>query len=48
LSYGLSENDVKTLVALADEDEDGFIEWEKFIPVGIDTIRTFFSRNKAL
>jgi hypothetical protein len=42
LSYGLSENDVKTLIALADENHDGKIEWEEFIPVGIDAVKTFF------
>ena len=31
LSYGLSENDIKILIALVDENEDGMIEWEKFI-----------------
>lgn len=31
LSYGLSENDIKILIALADENEEGLIEWEKFI-----------------
>jgi Ca2+-binding EF-hand superfamily protein len=48
LSYGLSENDIKTLVALADENEDGFIDWEEFIPIGIESIQTFFARNKTL
>jgi len=49
LSYGLGENDIKTLVALADEDpETGLIDWENFIPIGIDSIRTFFARNKIL
>lgn len=48
LAYGLTENDVKTLVALADEDEEGMIAWESFIPIGIDSIKTFFSRNKML
>jgi Ca2+-binding EF-hand superfamily protein len=31
LSYGLSENDIKILIALADENKDGLIEWESFI-----------------
>ena len=48
LSYGLSENDIKTLMALADENNDGHISWEEFIPIGIDTIKSFFARNKAL
>lgn len=48
LSYGLTENDVRTLVALADEDEEGMISWEEFIPIGIDSIKTFFQRNKTL
>jgi Ca2+-binding EF-hand superfamily protein len=48
LSYGLCDNDVQNLIALADEDKDGKISWEEFVPVGIDAIRTFFSRNKVL
>ena len=48
LSYGLNDNDVYTLIALADENEDGKINWEEFIPVGIEGIKTFYARNKAL
>ena len=48
LSYGLSENDIRTLMALADENNDGKISWEEFIPIGIDTIKSFFARNKTL
>lgn len=48
LSYGLSENDIKILIALADENEEGLIEWYNFIEIGIDSIKTFFSRNKTL
>ncbi len=48
LSYGLGENDIKTLIALADENGDGLITWEEFIPIGIDSIKTFFARNKVL
>lgn len=48
LSYGLSENDIKTLVALADENEDGLIDWEEFVPIAIESIQTFFARNKTL
>ena len=37
------------MVALADEDyETGLIDWERFIPIGIDSIKTFFMRNKIL
>lgn len=48
LSYGLSENDIQTLMALADENNDGKVSWQEFIPVGIDTIKAFFARNKTL
>lgn len=47
LSYGLNDNDINMLVALADEDHDEYISWEEFIPVGIDAIKTFYSRNIA-
>ena len=33
------------LIALADEDGDEFIDWNEFIPIGIDAIRTFYTRN---
>jgi hypothetical protein len=36
------------MIALADENGDGKIEWEEFIPVGIEAIKTFYSRNKVL
>ncbi len=48
LSYGLGDNYVQNLIALADENEDGRINWEEFVPVGIEAIKTFFSRNKVL
>ena len=48
LSYGLGENDIQCLVALADENHDGKIDWNEFIPVGIEAIKTFFARNKVL
>lgn len=48
LSYGLSDNDILTLVSQADENSDGKISWSEFIDIGIDSIKTFFSRNKAL
>jgi hypothetical protein len=48
LSYGLTDNDIKTLIALADDNADGKITWSEFIPVAIDSIKTFFARNKTL
>jgi hypothetical protein len=48
LSYGLTDNDIKTLIALADDNDDGKITWHEFIPVAIDSVKTFFARNKAL
>lgn len=48
LSYGLTDNDIKTLIALADDNADGKITWEEFIPCAIDSIKTFFARNKVL
>ena len=45
LSYGLNDNDINMLIALADEDKDELINWNEFIPIGIDAIKTFYSRN---
>lgn len=45
LSYGLNDNDINMLVALADEDGDELISWDEFIPIGIDAIKTFYTRN---
>lgn len=36
------------MISLADENEDGKISWEEFIPIGIEAIKAFFSRNKML
>jgi len=48
MSYGLVDNDIQNLIALADENDDGRISWEEFLPVGIEAIKTFFIRNKVL
>jgi Ca2+-binding EF-hand superfamily protein len=45
LSYGLNDNDINMLIALADENEDELINWQEFIPIGIEAIRTFYMRN---
>lgn len=45
LSYGLNDNDINMLIALADEDHDELISWQEFIPIGIDAIKTFYVRN---
>ena len=45
LSYGLNDNDINMLIALADEDEDELISWQEFIPIGIDAIKNFYTRN---
>lgn len=45
LSYGLNDNDINMLIALADEDQDEMIDWKEFIPIGIEAIRTFYCRN---
>lgn len=47
LSYDLKEDDIKMMVALADEDEDEMIPWRNFIPIALDIIRTLYSRNFA-
>lgn len=47
LSYGLNDNDINMLIALADEDENERISWRDFIPIGIDAIKTFYMRNMA-
>ncbi len=48
LSYGLTENDIQTLIALADDNDDQKITWQEFIPIAIDSIKTFFARNKSM
>jgi len=47
-TYDLCENDIRVLLALADENNLGNITWADFIPVGIDAIKTFLARNKLL
>lgn len=48
LTYGLSDNDINMLIALADEDKSELIDWHEFIPIGIDAIKTFYVRKLAL
>ena len=45
LSYGLNDNDINMMIALADEDEDELITWEEFIPIGIMAIKNIYTRN---
>jgi hypothetical protein len=47
LSYGLNDNDISLLIALADEDDDEKISWKEFINIGIEAIKTFYTRNIA-
>ena len=47
-TYDLSENDIRVLLALANENENGAISWPEFIPDGIEAIKTFLARNKLL
>jgi len=47
LTYGLNDNDLNMLIALADEDQDERISWEEFIPIGIEAIKNFYTRNIA-
>ena len=47
LSYGLNDNDINMLIALADENKAEKIDWQLFIPIGIQAIRTFYTRNLA-
>jgi Ca2+-binding EF-hand superfamily protein len=44
--YDLNENDLRTLLALADENDNGKITWKDFIPHGINAIQNFLERNK--
>ena len=45
LTYGLNDNDINMMIALADEDENELIGWEEFIPIGISAIKNFYTRN---
>lgn len=44
--YDLSENDIKMMIATADErEEDEMINWKNFIPIALDLIQTIYRRN---
>ena len=47
-TYDLQENDIRVLLALADENPSGMISWNDCIPEGIVAIKTFLARNKEL
>jgi len=44
--YNLSDSDLRILLALADENSNGKITWNDFIPYGINAIQVFLERNK--
>jgi hypothetical protein len=48
LSYGLNDNDINMMVALADENEDESIDWREFVDIGVQAIKTIYARNFAL
>ena len=43
LSYGLNDNDVNMIIALADENQDELISWQEFIPIGIEGYSFFWN-----
>ena len=45
LAHRLTDNDLNVMISLADEDEDELISWEEFIPIGIEAIKNFYTRN---
>jgi hypothetical protein len=45
LRYGLSNLDVRIMIALADEDDDEMIPWADFVPIAVDVVRTIIKRN---
>lgn len=45
LTYGLNDNDVNMLISMADEDENELIDWRNFLTIGIQMIKTMYSRN---
>ena len=47
MTYDLKEDDIKIMVALADEDKDEMIPWREFIPIAIEIIRLIYRRNFA-
>lgn len=42
----MAESDLRTLLALADENPNGKITWRDFIPHGINAVQVFLERNK--
>jgi hypothetical protein len=47
LRYGLSDLDVRIMIALADEDDDEMIPWKDFVGIAVDVVRTIYRRNLA-
>lgn len=45
--YNLCENDLRILLAIADENPNGKITWNEFTPFGINAIQVFLERNKS-
>jgi hypothetical protein len=44
--YDIRENDIKIMLATADErEEDEMINWKRFIPIALDLIQTIYRRN---
>ena len=46
-SIGISPQELRFVISEADENENGLVDYEEFVPLAVDLIQSFRARNRA-
>ena len=48
MDLGVPHNEMRMLINESDENQDGVIQFEEFVPLAVDMIMTFTARRRAI